>query len=75
MKLNAIPLFLGFLAWLIIQPKVFPDPEYSSKWSYGPYLTIAAIVIAAAKSIHFTYYNGKKRLAQNYAKYADELSV
>jgi hypothetical protein len=69
MKLSAVPLSLGFLSWLLLEPQSFSDSGCTTSWSYGPYVLIAAIVLSIANGMHFTYYNGKKRLAQNYARY------
>ena len=69
MKLSAVPLSLGLLAWVLLEPLSVSDAECTTGWSYGPYVLIGVITLSIANGIHFTYYNGKKRLAQNYARY------
>ena len=34
-------------------------------WFVGPYLMFTAVAISILKTIHFIYYNSKKRIAQN----------
>lgn len=72
MKFSSLPFIAAFLVWLFLNHY---ETKYSSvtvTWAYGPYLVLIAVAICIVKGIHFCYFNSKKRLAQNAARYMSE---